>query len=218
MSLPLTNSCPAATSAHVLNEAVETSETAVPHAEAWTFADAPRLTAALKRGDEKAFEWLHHAWALRINRYCFALAAGDETLAHEISQSVWLRIVRHLRVLPDEAALWSWIACSARHAASDLRRKSGRYLRALVRFATWWCSDASADTSAVDSLITALDAAMGKLSAIERDMVEARYFSREPLDVIANRHALTTRAVEGRLARIRDRLRMLIAEELQHSN
>lgn len=203
---------------HVVNEAAKTSETTVPHAEAWTFADVPRLTVALKRGDEKAFEWLHRAWALRINRYCFAIAVGDETLAHEISQSVWLRMVRHIRVLPDEAALWSWIACAARHAASDLRRKGGRYLRALVRFATWWCSDASADTSVTDSLMTALEVAMGKLSAIERDMVEARYFSREPLEVVGTRHGLTTRAVEGRLARIRDQLRMLIAEELQHSN
>ena len=201
-----------------MDEAVKASETKAPHAEAWTFADVPRLTAALKRGDERAFEWIHRAWALRINRYCFALAAGDQTLAHEISQSVWLRMIRHLRVLPDEAALWSWIACSARHAASDLHRKGGRYLRALVRFATWWCSDASADTSAADSLMSALEVAMGRLSAIEWEMIEARYFSREPLEVVASRHALTTRAVEGRLARIRDRLRLLIAEELQHSN
>lgn len=197
---------------------VKTSETTVPHAEVWTLADVPGLTAGLKRGDEKAFEWLHRAWALRINRYCFALAAGDETFASEISQSVWLRIVRHIRVLPDEAALWSWIACSARHAASDLRRKGGRYLRTLVHFASWWCSDAAAETSATDGLMAALEAAMGRLSATEREMVEARYFSREPLEGVAIRHALTTRAVEGRLARIRDRLRLLIAEELQHSN
>ncbi len=91
----------------------------MPSAEEFTWAEVPRLTSALQRGDERAFAWLHRAWASRIHRYCFALAAGRETLAGEISQSVWLRLVRHIRVLPDEAALWNWLACAARHAASD---------------------------------------------------------------------------------------------------
>src|SRR6186997_521518 len=106
-----------------------------PVVESYAFADAPRLTAALKLGEEMAFAWLHEQWSRRINRYCFALAAGDETFAAEIAQAAWLRIVRHIRVVVDEAALWNWIACAARHAAADLRRKGGRYLRALGRFA-----------------------------------------------------------------------------------
>ncbi|MEQ1852095.1 MAG: hypothetical protein ABMA01_10950, partial [Chthoniobacteraceae bacterium] len=71
----------------------------------------PRLTAALKRGDEAAFAWLHGEWSGRINRYCFALAAGDETFAGEIAQATWLRLARHVRVMNDERALWNWIAC-----------------------------------------------------------------------------------------------------------
>ncbi len=182
--------------------------------EAFAFGDVPRLTAALKRGDEAAFAWLHGAWSGRINRYCFALAAGDETFASEIAQAAWLRLVRHVRVMNDEPALWNWIACAARHAASDLRRKGGRYLRALSRFTEWWQPAASA-AEADNLLPAALDFALHKLTADERALIEGRYFASESLEAIGARHALSARAVEGRLARLRTRLRELIAEELQ---
>jgi len=186
----------------------------LPVRESFAFGDVPRLTAALKRGDEAAFAWLHRAWSGRINRYCFALAAGDETFAGEIAQAAWLRLVRHVRVMNDEPALWSWIACAARHAASDLRRTGVRYIRAISRFAERW-QPTSPDTNAEHSLPAALEAALQKLSSDESALIEGRYFDGESLETIAARHLLTTRAVEGRLARVRIRLRELVAKELQ---
>ncbi len=197
-----------------MEQAEPLTPAALPVSEAFAFTDVPRLTAALKRGEESAFAWLHGKWSGRINRYCFALAAGDETFANEIAQAAWLRLARHVRVMQDEAALWSWIACAARHAASDSRRKGGRYLRALGRFAEWWQPSASAVVEANDHLPAALESALGKLETDERALIEGRYFTSESLEAIAARHALTVRAVEGRLARLRARLRELIAKEL----
>jgi RNA polymerase sigma factor (sigma-70 family) len=188
-----------------------TSE-APPVAEAFAFADVPRLTGALRRGDEAAFAWLHGAWSGRINRWCFALAAGEESFAREIAQATWLRLMRHLRVLPDEPALWNWIACAARHSATDLRRKGGRYLLALRRF--FESQPHSADGSD-DRLLPALEAALGNLAPEERTLIEHRYFAGESLEAIGARQALSVRAVEGRLARLRVRLRQLIAQELK---
>lgn len=197
-----------------MDQAEPLKPAALPVPEAFALDDVPRLTAALKRGDESAFAWLHGEWGGRINRYCFALAAGDETFAGEIAQATWLRLVRHVRVMKDEQALWNWIACAARHAASDLRRKGGRYLLALSRFAEWWQpAPCAADR---DNLMpAALETALNKLTADERALIEGRYFANESLESIGARHALTDRAVEGRLARLRTRLRELIAEELQ---
>jgi RNA polymerase sigma factor (sigma-70 family) len=186
----------------------------LPVTEAFAFGDVPWLTAALKRGDERAFAWLHGEWGRRINRYCFALAAGDATFAAEIAQAAWLRLVRHVRVMNDEAALWNWIACAARHAATDLRRTGGRYLRALGRFAEWWQPTASA-LDPDHSLPAALEAALATLPRDDRALIEGRYFAAESLETIAARHALSVRAVEGRLARLRTRLRELIAAELK---
>jgi RNA polymerase sigma factor (sigma-70 family) len=180
----------------------------------YTFNDAPSLTTALKRGDEMAFRWLHGEWSGRIHRYCFALAAGDESFATEIAQATWLRLVRHIRVLHDEAALWSWIACAARHAAVDLRRTGGRYRRALSRFAEWWQPTNNA-TEADRSLHGALEAALVRMTPDERSLIEDRYFTRRSLEAMAADRALTIRAIEGRLARLRTRLREMIAEELR---
>ena len=198
-----------------MEQAEPLTPAALPVAEAFAFADVPRLTVALKRGDESAFAWLHEKWSGRINRYCFALVAGDESAANEIAQVVWLRLARHVRVMQDEAALWSWIACAARHAASDSRRKGGRYLRALSRFAEWWQPSGAAALETDDRLPEALESALGKLEPGERALIEGRYFTNDSLETIAGRHALTVRAVEGRLARLRTRLRELIAKELQ---
>jgi RNA polymerase sigma factor (sigma-70 family) len=191
-----------------------TTSQAGPVTGALSFGDVASLTAALKRGDEAAFAWLHGQWGGRLNRYCFALAAGDEAFAGEIAQASWLRLARHIRVLNDEQALWNWIACAARHAATDLRRTGGRYRRALSRFALWWSADMK-ETDADGPLLTALESALSKLNEDERALIDERYFGGGSFECIGARHALTVRAVEGRLARLRLRLRELIAEELK---
>lgn len=198
-----------------LAEQVQSSTPAqVQLAQAFAFDDVARLTAALKRGDEAAYAWLHVKWADRINRYCFALASADESFAGEIAQATWLRLVRHVRVMNDQQALWNWLACAARHAASDLRRTKGRYFQVLHRFAEWWRSPADG-ADADGTLLTALDAALGKLSEPERALLESRYFAAESLEAIGARLGLSVRAVEGRLARARVRLREHITEELK---
>lgn len=183
------------------------------------FADTPALTAALRAGDEAAFRWLHEHWNARLARYCFALARGDAVLAAEIAQATYLRVIRHIRVLPDEAALWSWLACAARSAATDLGRTGGRYRGALARFGEWLRGqpETFADNSAEaeTQLLTALDAALAQLTAEERDLIADRYFHRVPLEQTAARLNTTARAIEGRLARTRQHLRDLIASELR---
>jgi len=181
------------------------------------FASIPELTRALRSGQEAAYVWLLHRWGGRLDRYALALAAGDEALGREIGQAVWLRIMRHMRPLPDEAALWNWLAQAARHAACDLRRSRGRYRRALERF-TDWLRQRPADEEPEDALLLALDRALERLDPDERALIEGRYFTRLNLEEIGAGQGLGTRAVEGRLARLRQKLRTLIAEELSRPN
>jgi RNA polymerase sigma factor (sigma-70 family) len=181
------------------------------------FTDVPRLTQALRKGEPGAFRFLHAQWNQRIQRYCFALAAGDDAFAMEIVQATYLRIFKQVPRAVDEAALWSWIAVAMRSAAIDLRRVGGRYRRALSRFADWLRFGAGRESVRSDEtrLFAALDQALSKLEPGERELINRRYFEREPLESIAARCATTARAIEGRLARIRARLRAAMASTLR---
>jgi RNA polymerase sigma factor (sigma-70 family) len=180
----------------------------------FSFADTPKLTRALRAGDEAAFAWLHEQWNNRLFRYCFALASADEAIAAEVSQSTYLRIFRHVRELPHEEALWNWMARAARSALIDQHRSRNRYAGALARFSDWVETlfgnreETASDEQA--SLMMALEEAIAQLDEPDRLLLELRYFQPTPLAEIAQRFNTTTRAIEGRLARTRSRLRKMI--------
>ena len=107
-----------------------------------------------------------------------------------------------------------------RSAAIDLQRVGGRYHRALGRFADWlrFGFGAQPDFASESRLFAALDDALGNLEPEERDLIDCRYFKREPLEAIAARCGATSRAIEGRLARTRARLRANITSALRQEN
>jgi RNA polymerase sigma factor (sigma-70 family) len=179
----------------------------------FSFADTPRLSIALRAGDHGAFQFLHREWNTRIMRYCFALAAGDDAFALDIVQATYVRVFKHLGPVKTESDLWHWMARAARSSAIDLRRVGGRYRHALSRFADWIRIGAGRGNQ--DDLLNTLDGALALLDPDERTLIEARYFSRKPLEEIAREANTTVRAIEGRLARVRDRLRQTIATALR---
>ena len=186
----------------------------------FSFAETRRLTSALRAGDEEAFRWLHAQWNRRLFRYCFVLARGDGTLAGELAQAAYIRLFRHIRELPDEFALWNWLARAARSAASDLNRTGGRYRGAIARFTEWLLRRGALERpednqDGSDLLLQALDRVLARLVGDELALLEARYFEGVPLEEIGNQLGISARAVEGRLARLRQKMRQLITDELQ---
>jgi RNA polymerase sigma-70 factor (ECF subfamily) len=196
--------------------AVSPEPLAPPDSPPFSFADTPRLTRALRNGDEDAFRFLHSHWNQRLTRYCFALAECDASLAREIVQNTYLRIFHHLRELAAEEILWNWIVCAARSAASDLRRTRGRYKKAIARFAEWLHLQKPAPFAQTDDLqlTMALDKAIATLTEPERALLEARYVAQWSLEETGIHFGASARAIEGRLARIRGKLREQIAIEL----
>src|SRR5947207_893125 len=73
-------------------------------------AEARRLTAAVARGDEAAFRQLYDRYRERLFRFALVLGRGDESLAHETVQSVFVTAAAKLRRTESEAHLWNWLA------------------------------------------------------------------------------------------------------------
>ena len=178
----------------------------------WTI---PQLTAAVRRGDESALRELHARYCERLTRYALVITRGDETAAGDAVQTAFLRSLRHLRPLPDESALWAWLARAARTAAVDAGRRTRRYSALLARVAALFSREVEAPPEDTESIWhAALENALTELDAASRALVEARYFQRRPLADVAAEQSSTDRAIEGRLARIREKLRCSILQQL----
>jgi RNA polymerase sigma-70 factor (ECF subfamily) len=178
--------------------------------------DVTALTRRMVKGDELAYRTFYDAYFNRLSRYLLVVTAGDEDTAREALQSALLRVVRHIKVFPNDAVFWSWLTVLARSALSDQTRKRRRYLAFLDRF-TWHTraqQSAPGDTEADPKLVTLLETSLEALPFDERRLAEAKYFERRSVRQIAEELDLSEKAVESRLGRIRQKLKAAILEAL----
>src|SRR2546428_437292 len=89
-------------------------------------AEARRLTASVARGDDDAFQELYDRYHERLFRLALALGRGDESLAHETVQSVFLTAAAKLRRVESEEHLWNWLARIARQQLAKTWRQRQR--------------------------------------------------------------------------------------------
>jgi RNA polymerase sigma-70 factor (ECF subfamily) len=165
----------------------------------------------VRQGDEAAFNGLYDAYFPRLYGYLLVAARGREELVRDALQETFFRVVRHIRPLPDERALWRWLARVARTALIDLVRRERGGPRTTVRETPAPEVDPDAHER---ELLAALDRTVALLPEAERALVEAYYLRGESQEALAARLDLTRKSVESRLARIRQKLRALILKDL----
>jgi RNA polymerase sigma-70 factor, ECF subfamily len=178
-----------------------------------------RLTRAMVAGDEAAYRQFHETYCSRLHRYLLVAAAGDEELAREALQAACIRVVRHIKVFPDEQIFWNWLTVLARTAFADLGRKRSRYRAFLERFtlhAQSNVADGAADDEANAQLLTALEGGVRELPPDERELLERKYFGREGVREIAEALQVSEKAVESRLARVRRKLKEALLNRLKN--
>jgi RNA polymerase sigma factor (sigma-70 family) len=181
--------------------------------------DLATLTRKLVAGDEAAYREFHHAYVDRLLRYLIVVTAGDEDAAREALQETFQRVVRHVRVFTDEAVFWSWLTVLARSARADQGRKRRRYLAFLDRFTAQAAVDQAgpAEPDRAQELNLILERTLAELPPDERMLLELKYFQHRPVREMAGRLQANEKAIESRLVRIRQKLRVAILARLKHA-
>lgn len=179
--------------------------------------DVPRLTTRMRSGEEAAHREFYDLYYGRLLRYLLVVARGDEEAATEALEATLLRVVRHIKVFPDEAVLWSWLTVLARSSLADHRRKHGRYLTFLARFKRQAEVERSALGTSEDEgrLQTALLRATAALPAEERQILDWKYFEHRSVREIAAELRTSEKAIESRLVRIRKKLKEELVLQLR---
>ena len=176
-------------------------------------ADARRLAAAVARGDEAAFRQLYDRYQPRLFRLALVLGRGDESLAQDTVQSVFVTAAAKLRRVDGEEHLWNWLARIARQQLAKAWRQQQRDAAVIGMADLPEPPDAVKPDSVLEE---SLDAALLAMDAEERQLVEWFYFDRLSHQEIAGQLNATPKAVSGRLERARVRLRSLITRRLSH--
>jgi RNA polymerase sigma factor (sigma-70 family) len=84
-----------------------------------------RLVAAVRRGDDRAFEALYQRYCRRIHAYVFGMVK-DHGRAEDVTQEVFVSALRRMRATERPIAFKPWIYEIAKNACIDQFRRSKR--------------------------------------------------------------------------------------------
>lgn len=173
------------------------------------------LTRGLAAGDERAFCEFHRRYFDRLYQFLLVVARGREDEAQEALQQTLMRVVRYARVFDSEDAFWCWLKALARSAARDFGRKDHRYLALLRDFARRRGVESEAAQPGEKRLDIILRECLEELEPSDRQLVQTKYLDGLTVKEIAAVTALTEKAVESRLLRLRKQLRARALQKLQ---
>jgi RNA polymerase sigma-70 factor, ECF subfamily len=184
-----------------------------------TVADAPdirALTRAVRRGDAAAFARFYDLYSFRLYKFLLVLAHGDENHAREACQAVFIKLAKRCDAFDDERRLWAWLCVLAKNTFIDHCRARQR----LNRFVPLdeLSTEAGGQVNSEHRLGAILRDALAGLPPEERELLQAAYVDERPLQELADEAGQTYKAVESRLARLRQKLKEQLLKHLRHEN
>ena len=165
---------------------------------------------ALRAGDLSWFPELVDAFKDRIYALAFR-KTGNAADAEDLAQEIFLQFYRKLPLFRGEAALSTWLYRVALNRATSYVRK--RKPIALENLPFDLADNASPDERLLGKeRVKALLAAMGRLSAREREVLELFYFQEHSTARAATVLSISPRGVETRLRRARERMKRILSD------
>ncbi|WP_367874329.1 RNA polymerase sigma factor [Luteolibacter sp. Populi] len=168
--------------------------------------ETAKLTQGLTRCDEAAWRSFHARYFGFLK--ALALARGVPACeAEEVVQRVYLRVLRHAKVIETEPAFEAWLACLTRCEAIDSARRIHRRTWLGERFQQWQAQRREDGPPIADER---LENALHTLSEDERRLLTRHYVDGWTQDELAAAQATSAKAIESKLARLRRRVRGLM--------
>ena len=178
------------------------------------------LVAAVRAGDDGAFEELYRRYRSRIRAFVYGYVR-DEGRSEDVTQEAFLSALRRLRETSSPIAFRPWIYEIARNAAIDLYRRSSRTEEISINVDSALPpadrrhlvgSDAPESAFADKQRLEHLRAALDELSEAHHRILVLRELEGRSYREIGDRMDLTAPAVESTLFRARKRLRKEYSE------
>mgnify|MGYP000523475772 CR=1 FL=1 len=166
------------------------------------------LVRRAQKGEEDAQRELIVAYQHRVAGFVFAMTNRSDYV-EDLSQQIFIKMVRRLTLLRDPAVFESWLLKLARNTAVDfLRRRRCRPNMVWDERELEQAPDVSSERS-VAEIMEALSLALVRLSPKDRNLVNL-IVEGNSYRTVAAREGLTVGAVKVRLNRVRPFLRMSV--------
>ncbi|KAA9377668.1 sigma-70 family RNA polymerase sigma factor [Microbispora cellulosiformans] len=171
-------------------------------------SDDRLLVVRCQLGEREAFRELVGVWHAPVWRYVRGMV-GSPHLADDLSQEVWVAVVRGLPRLRQPERFAPWLFTIARRAVADHLRQAYQASETSMEEA-----DAVAGDDSLGDVLTTMqvEAGLGELPPPEREVLILFHLQDLPLTVCAEVLGVPPGTVKSRLHRARRMLRSALAE------
>lgn len=167
-------------------------------------SDTDLLRRFASTGEEAAFSVLvaRHAGMMQgVALRC----TGDRALAEEVTQAVFVILMRKARALQHECVA-GWLHRTTFLEARNAGRKAARYQRTLSRFGSLFSTQAVSAPASEEEILPHLDEALTRLPARNRQLVVLRFYESKSVSEIAAATGTNEEACKKQIQRSIQRL------------
>ncbi len=175
--------------------------------------DGREIMELITCGDERGMAELQKHYGTLL-RYVAAPILGDDAAVSDCVSDVYLRILEKAAQFdPERGSLSAYLTAITRNTALTLARRSRNAALHELREDTPDPAPTPEERLLLAERRNALDRALHTLSCSDRVLFYRKYYYLQPMSQIAAELGMTERAAEGRLYRIRRRLRDFLGGE-----